>query len=292
VRQFIVNADDFGFTSGVNRAIVEAHQHGIVTSATLMARAPASAEAVQLAHATPSLSIGCHFVLVDGEPVADRIRVPSLVRSGTADFHPTLARLALHSLLRKLDTDEVETETTAQIRWLQSNGIAVSHLDTHKHAHVLPAVLAGVLRAARACGIRAVRNPFEPPWSFSLRPEVSSMEQRKRQVAVRAFRIWEPSFHEAVKKAGLLTTDGTLGIAVTGCLDAHLFRRIIENMPVGTWEFVCHPGHVDDALRHSRTRLRESRARELEVLTSSEIRRILAEHDVQLISYADLPKSG
>jgi chitin disaccharide deacetylase len=291
VRRLIVNADDFGFTSGVNRAILEAHQHGIVTSATLMARASGSTEAVQLAKATPSLGIGCHVVLVDGEPVAEPVRIPGLLRIGTGAFHPGFARLGLHSLLGKLDADEIEAEVTAQIRCLQSNGLTVSHVDSHKHAHVLPTVLAGLLRAARACGIRAVRNPFEPPWSFSLRPEVSPAELQMRQLAIRALRIWETPFLDAIRKAGLSTTDGTLGIVATGSLDRHLFRRIIKRMPVGTWEFVCHPGYVDEALRHSRTRLRESRARELDVLTSSEIRELLVDHDVELISYADLAES-
>ena len=292
MRRLIVNADDFGFTSGVNRAIVEAHQHGIVTSTTLMAGAAAAAEAVRFARTTPSLSIGCHAVLVDGESLSVPALIPSLVRSRTGDFQPTFGRLALHSLLGKLDPDQIETEITAQIVWLQSNGISVSHVDTHKHAHALPVVLKGVLRAARACGVPAVRNPFEPAWSYSVLPEVSPSLLRNRRIAVRALRIWEPSFREGVRKAGLFTTDGTLGIAVTGRLDGDLFRRTIENMPLGTGAFVCQPGDVDEALLRSRTRLRESRARELEVLNSSEIRKILAEHDVELISYADLSGSN
>ncbi len=65
----IVNADDFGLTSGVNRAIVEGNRSGIVTSATIMANAPAYAEAGALAKATPTLHTGCHVVLIDGQPI-------------------------------------------------------------------------------------------------------------------------------------------------------------------------------------------------------------------------------
>ncbi len=68
MRRLIVNADDFGFTSGVNRAIVEANEHGIVTSSTLMANGPAFEEAVKLAKTVPNLSVGCHVVLIDGQP--------------------------------------------------------------------------------------------------------------------------------------------------------------------------------------------------------------------------------
>jgi chitin disaccharide deacetylase len=77
----VVNADDFGFTSGVNRAIVKAHTDGVVTSATLMAKGPAFCEAKELAEQLPKLSIGCHVVLIDGEPVLPPVEVPSLTQS-------------------------------------------------------------------------------------------------------------------------------------------------------------------------------------------------------------------
>ncbi len=79
MRRLIVNADDFGFTSGVNRAIVEAHARGVVTSATLMANGRAFAEATQLARSVPHLSVGCHVVLIDGQPVLAPALVSSLV---------------------------------------------------------------------------------------------------------------------------------------------------------------------------------------------------------------------
>jgi predicted glycoside hydrolase/deacetylase ChbG (UPF0249 family) len=69
VRRLIINADDFGLTRGVNQAIVEGNQRGTITSATLMATGPAFDEAVELAQSCPSLSVGCHVVLVDGVPV-------------------------------------------------------------------------------------------------------------------------------------------------------------------------------------------------------------------------------
>jgi predicted glycoside hydrolase/deacetylase ChbG (UPF0249 family) len=91
-----------------------------------------------------------------------------------------------------------------------------------------------------------------------------------------------------VAKAGLRTPDGTLGIVATGHLNPELFRNIAENMPEGTWEFVCHPGYLDADLRSITTRLRESRVEELAVLTSAETRAALEKRGVQLISYRDL----
>jgi len=82
VRRLIINADDFGFTSGVNRAIVKAHTAGVVTSATVMADGRAFCEVTELAKQFPKLSIGCHVVLINGEPVLPPADVSSLTQSG------------------------------------------------------------------------------------------------------------------------------------------------------------------------------------------------------------------
>jgi chitin disaccharide deacetylase len=286
VRRLIVNADDFGLTRGVNRAIVMAHTGGIVTSTTLMANAAAFKDAVLLASCSDRWSIGCHVVLVDGEPLIDPARLSSLMplRNGLR-FHDGVGVLALRSVMGQVDPDQVEAEVTAQIRKLQDHGINVSHLDTHKHTHMFPRVLEGILRAARTCGVGAIRNPFE---SFAVDFVRTHKELWKRYVQVRALRNLAGPFRRAVRKAGIQTPDGTLGIVVTGRLDPQLFQGIAETMPEGTWEFVCHPGYLDDELRSVPTRLRESREQELALLTSPETRAALANRGVELISYREM----
>jgi chitin disaccharide deacetylase len=289
VRRLIVNADDFGFTAGVNRGIVEAHSCGIVTSSTLMAKGRAFDEAVALAKTIPLLSVGCHIVLIDGEPVLDPRQLPSIAASGSSPrFGDNLKSFAARALTDKLDSEEIERETTAQIRKLQSAGINVSHVDSHKHTHLFPAVLRPILQAAQACGVRAIRNPFgsrKPLRSSELlaRPNLWT-----RYVEVRILRGLANKFRDAAKRQGLVTPEGTLGIEVTGALDEKLFRAIAEIIPEGTWEFVCHPGYNDDDLKSANTRLRESRESELRVLTRPAARELLASHGIQLISYREL----
>jgi hopanoid biosynthesis associated protein HpnK len=295
VRRLIVNADDFGFTAGVNRAIVEAHTHGIVTSATLMANGPAFDDAIVSAKAVPHLSVGCHVVLIDGEPVLDPKQIPSITSesapsesSGRARFHEGLKSFAARALAGRLTADEIESEAIAQIRKLQAAGIHVSHVDTHKHAHLFPAVLRPLLRAARSRGVRAVRNPFGPR-----KPLKSSELLRRpglwtRYAEVRILRVLASKFRKAANRAGMVTPDGTLGIVVTGALDEKLFRAIAAIIPEGTWEFVCHPGYNDDDLKLANTRLRESRETELRVLTMPEARKLLLYYGISLISYHEL----
>ena len=285
MRRLIVNADDFGLTHGVNRAIAEAHHRGIVTSTTLMANAGAFDEAVLLANSSSGWSVGCHLVLVDGEPLLDPSRLPSLVPRGSRRFRDGLGVFALRALSGWLDTDQVEAEATAQIRKLQSHHLDPSHIDSHKHTHMFPGALTGMLRAARTCGVGAIRNPFEMVAANFVRMQQGLW---KRRAQVRTLRGLAGGFRKAVARAGLRTPDGTLGIVATGSLDAQLFRAIAEHMPEGTWEFVCHPGYLDDDLRSIPTRLRESRERELAILTSPEGREALASRGVELISYRDL----
>jgi len=289
VPRLIVNADDFGLTTGVNRAIVEAHRRGVVTSATLMANSQAFDEAVRLAKSEPRLSAGCHVVLVDGEPVLPGTQVPSLLKPGSqAEFRQGLAGFALSAVRGSFQEDEVEAEATAQIRKLQAAGLPVTHVDTHKHAHMFPAVLRPLLRAARACGVRAVRNPFAPLKPLALAHLLRRPPLWSRYTEVKLLRRWAAGFRRAVTEAGLATTDGTLGIVVTGKLDEKLFAAIASSLPEGTWEFVCHPGYDDEELGRVRTRLRASRAKELEVLTSEGARAAIAVRGIELISYAAL----
>lgn len=291
MRRLIVNADDFGFTAGVNRAIIEAHARGVVTSSTLMANGAAFAEAARLAGSAPRLSVGCHVVLIDGEPVLNSKQLPSLT-ARSPRFGDNLKTFALRAIAGRIDAEEIAAEATAQIRKIQAAGIEISHFDTHKHTHLFPKILRPLLRAAAACGVRAVRNPFGPR-----RPLRSSQLLRRpslwtRYAEVRVLRSFAGRFREAVDREGIATTDGTLGIEVTGALDETLFHAIAQSIPEGTWEFVCHPGYNDADLNAARTRLRESRETELRVLTLPTAREVLSREGIELISYRELATPG
>jgi hopanoid biosynthesis associated protein HpnK len=285
VRRLIINADDFGLTSGVNRAIWEGHRQGIVTSATLMAGGQAFAEAVSMAKTSPRLGVGCHVVLVDGSPQAVAETVPSLLDRDATHLRAKLGDFARAWLGGKLDSGEMEREISAQIQTLQSAGIPVSHVDTHKHTHLAPQVLRALLRAAKACGITAVRNPFEP---IRWQAVAGHPALWKRWGMVKGLQGFAAQFRRQVREAGLRTTDGTVGVVATGVLDGRLFERILDSLPPGTWEFVCHPGYVDDDLERAHTRLLQAREQELAVLTSASAREALQRTGVELISYREV----
>ena len=288
MRRLIINADDFGLTAGVNRAIVEAHQRGVVTSATMMANAGAVEDAVARAP-DARLSVGCHVVLIDGVPMLSAPEVSTLIANGRSSrFHDGWLAFASRALRHRLNADQVAAEVEAQIRKIQQTGLPVTHVDSHKHVHLLPPVLAPMLRAAKVCGVRAVRNPFGPLKPLAMAHLARRPKLWTRYTEVKLLQHFNAQFRQAVADAGMLTTDGTFGIVATGALDEQLFTAIVGSLPEGTWELVCHPGYCDGELRSVRTRLRESREQELRVLTSDAARQAIEAAGVALISYADL----
>lgn len=285
MRRLIINADDFGLTSGVNRAVAEANRSGVLTSATLMANARAFDEAAGLAQALPALKTGCHVVLIDGDPVSTGL---TSLTNGSSRFRSSLKEFALAAIRGRIAAQEIQRETEAQIRKIQAQGIALTHVDSHKHTHMLPHVLRPVLRAARVCGIRAVRNPFEPLRTWPRGTVAAAPGMWLRSAGVMAFQMFAGKFRQALKEEGMVSTDGTVGIAATGKLDQKTLLSILGALPEGTWELVCHPGYSDADLQAAGTRLTASREVELAALTSAETKEALARQKMELISYADL----
>ena len=277
--RLILNADDFGLTAGVNRAIIELHRAGLLTSTTLMAKAAATDEAIQIARSTPSLGVGCHVVLVDGEPVLPAQDLPTLADPRTGRFHPALGAFLKRLFSGRIRSAEIEAETAAQIALLQSRGLRLTHIDTHKHTHIFPAVLRPVLRAAKAAGIRRIRNPFEPAWSLRATPGAPWI----RRAEVNLLRLFEPAFRRIVAEEGFFTTDGAIGVLATGTLDAATVNSLLANLPAGTWELVTHPGYNDANLAQAHTRLLASRETERIALAS-----ISLSKEIELIDFSRL----
>jgi hopanoid biosynthesis associated protein HpnK len=294
VRRLIVNADDFGLTAGVNRAIMEAHTDGVVSSATLMANGAAFENAAGLVQSAPKLSVGCHVVLVDGAPVAEPASVATLLadtRNHAANaaprFYSKVSGFAARAILRRFDRDQLVNEIVAQVRKVQRAGIQVTHLDTHKHTHIFPTILSSLVRAARTCGIPAIRNPIVPVGALRARQMATRPGLWKRYGQVRVLHSFAPLFRQKMNRAGLATPDGVIGVVETGSFDRSLLRRMLSNLPSGTYELVTHPGYNDADLGSIATRLRASREVERRLLVSDELRGFLRAEGIEVIGYRE-----
>ena len=265
-KQLVVNADDFGFTPDVNQGIVEGHRGGILTATTLMANGDAFEDAARQARETPELDIGCHLVLIGGVSVLTGRPLPR----GVAQFVAALARRELR----------IYEELEAQVRRILNAKIRPTHLDTHKHTHLAPPVLDAVARVAEKFAIRWVRRPFDIPLN-ALRPLVP----RARRATSGAIGLMRRRFHRVLESHGCRTTDHFAGFQITGLFRTAELVALLDALPEGTTELMCHPGRCGEALRRAATRLKESRERELEALVAPEVRRAVERNGIELVNY-------
>jgi predicted glycoside hydrolase/deacetylase ChbG (UPF0249 family) len=255
LKRLIINADDFGFTKDVNAGILNAHRDGVLTSATLMANGDAFGDAVRLSREAPTLDVGCHLVLVQGRSLLTGQPFPDKPRQ-------LLALLAL----RRLD---IYAELRAQIEALLRAGIRPSHLDSHKHTHIVPGVFRQVVRLAHEFSIPYVRLPLDRSVPFARWPCALASSYYRR--LARTFKV--------------RMTDHFLGFRLTGSLNEQTMAAALLTIEDGLTEFMCHPGRLGSELSGAQTRLKQSRVQELEALTSPRIRKLIAAREIQLTRF-------
>lgn len=287
MKELILNADDFGYTKGVNEGIIRAHRDGILTSTTLMANGPAFDDAVESARACPNLGIGCHLVLTGGFSVAPRQEIPSLAdREGR--LPESLAVLVTRLSIGSIRTKEMERELRAQLEKIRQAGIKPTHVDTHKHTHVHPRVMSAVGRVAREFGVTRVRNPVEnlrDSWRTARSENAGLLGNMAASLAVRSVGAW---FRSIARKNGLHWPDHFLGMVLTGRMSAAALCRLIDTLPDGRTEIMLHPGICDSELVDSGSRLRMQRQLEMEALVAPEAKKAIEANGVRLITYREL----
>ena len=271
--RLIVNADDFGLSPAVSEGIMEAHAVGSVTSTSMMVRCPGWDDGVQRARATPSLGVGLHFNLLVGVPLS---RSPTLTDSRTGYFQ-NFGALAARVLRRSIDRDELAAECEAQLAALAAAGIAITHIDSHRHVHAMP-VIRGVIASIAAQRGLPLRRPVESARWFP-RDGVSQLH--------RAILAW--SWNLTTRGAPRTRApDHFIGVSMQGSARfAHRLDTILNALPTGSTELMVHPGHVDATLQ-SNDNYTWQRERELEALLSKPARERLSRGDIELIGFGAL----
>ncbi len=289
-RRLIINADDLGYTSGVNAAIGECSRNGCLRSATIMATGSAFNEAVALAKADPRLGVGVHLTLTEIAPVSPPDRIPDL--AGENGLLPKAPSDLVRGLCTgRISLRSVRKELHAQIARVRDAGIVPTHLDGHKHVHVLPGVIGIVAELACLHNIRWVRTPFDrtPTRStaVSLSPECRTVfrKQRTKAATLKLFRSHAVS---RIRRAGLCSPDFFYGVALTGVWNRDVLLSLLEQLPVGVSEIMVHPGNCDADLTAQSTRLLRQREQERDLLLDPSLRDTLERRGIHLISFGDL----
>lgn len=272
-RQLVVNADDFGLSPGVNRGIIEAHEAGSVTSTSLLANAPPPgfADAIARAHRAPRLGVGLHANFTVGAPVAPRTAVESLWDPRTGAFYP-LSRLVRRALARQIEPRHVALECAAQLAALQSEGIAVTHIDSHRHVHILPRIWRAVVTVARQEGVRAVRVPREPGVTI-------------KQLCLGAAWI-AAAWSDRADDVRLVRQFRGLSLMNAPDYERALLQ-LLDDLPSGATELMVHPGYADVDLA-AWDDYAGPRERELAALRSAEVRARFTRGDISLCHFGQL----
>jgi chitin disaccharide deacetylase len=269
----VVCADDFGRDVAVNEAVEQAHSNGILTAASLMVDASAADDAVARAKRLPKLGVGLHLVLADGAPLLPVSEVPALVSADGA-FDPNMVRAGFRFYFSPAARRQLAREIRAQFEAFRQTGLALDHVNGHKHIHLHPTVARLVVEIGRDYGMRAVRLPFEPVAPL----RTAFPDERPGKPA------WSPvvaALRRRLMKAGLAANDQVFGIAWSGAMVEDRLLGLLPHLPDGLSEIYSHPAVAGVALvpgyRH---------ADELAALLSPRIRKRIAELGIELVNYA------
>jgi hopanoid biosynthesis associated protein HpnK len=285
VRRFlIVTADDFGLHPAVNEAVEQANRSGILSAASLMMGAPATADAVRRAHRLPRLRVGLHLVLADGQATLSPDLVPGLSdATGYMDDRMVVnaLRFAASANIRR----QLEAEIRAQFAAFARTGLTLDHVNVHKHFHLHPIVLGKILHVGREFGMTAVRIPDEPLWA--------ALQTRQWSAGAGALLLkpWLAAMRGRVRAAGMTSNDAVFGIASTGGMTEGVLLEIIARLTDGVTEIYLHPGTQPGSTIAASMR-GYAHETELAALLSPRVQAAIAASQLLCGGYADIPASA
>jgi chitin disaccharide deacetylase len=232
-KQLIITADDFGSHELVNAAVETAARQGVLTAASLMVGAPATADAVRRAAGLSNLRVGLHVVLADGQPLLHPNQVSTLVGlDGRMGSH--MGYDGLRYFLSPRARRELEAEIRAQFAAFARTGLPLDHVNAHKHFHIHPTILGLLLRVGRDYGSPPVRATLEPLW-FARRNGVGAGFSNI------LLRPWALMMKLRLRWAGVRHNDSVFGIAASGAMDEATILEILARLPPGVSEIYLHP---------------------------------------------------
>ena len=283
VKKLILTADDFGSSLEVNEAIEESHINGVLKTASLMVTGRATGDAVDRARRHHSLHVGLHLVLLAGSPISPPHTIQNLVNSRN-EFSSHLVRSGIDFYFRSGVRQQLEREIRAQFQAFRDTGLALDHVNCHKHMHLHPTVGRLMLKVGMEYGLRAVRYPYEPvlpSWR-------ASREKLATKMLSWLFLLpWLILLRKQLRQAGVRSNHFVFGMNDSGNMDLDLVLRLLQHLPSGVTEIYFHPASqrspkIGQAMSDYRFE------KEFATLTSSTLRKALQDSDIESIVFSDL----
>lgn len=280
-RQLIMNGDDFGISSEVNHAIIDAHQRGVLTSTSLMVTGDAVEEAVEMAKANPTLAVGLHLVLVCGRSVLPPNQIPHLVNAeGYFSDEPEKTGLRYH--LSAGARREIPLELRAQLEKFHQTGLPLSHVDGHLHVHTYPVVLPHLADLAQEFNIRFIRLPLEEARLTLNIDRSNRLIKRLRALVFGSLRRYGEG---VLRSRGIRFTDRVYGELQSGRITESYLLGLLPQIQANCVEIFCHPElSPADEFHHSNHRGLAER----DALVSDRVRQAIDQAGFELTNYLQL----
>lgn len=282
-KRVIFTADDFGLTEAVNEAVERAHRHGMLTTTSLMVTAPANGDAIRRAKANPTLNVGLHLVLADGQPALPPETIPDLI-DDQGQFGTAMARASVRFFFLPRVRRQLAAEIRAQYEIFKRAGLRLDHVNAHKHFHLHPTVLGLAIAIGRDYGVTAIRYPHEP-----LLPslKISRRGLIGRITGALLLSPWLRLLKLRLRRASLAYNDYLFGLSTTGSMDEDIVLRTLAALPPGNSELYFHPG-TRSGVAIAATMQGYQHQRELEALLSPRVAAALIDQGVTRIGFRDL----
>lgn len=278
-----MTADDFGLHLAVNEAVEAAARRGVLTCASLMMGAPATADAIERARRTPQLRIGLHIMLADGWASARPELIPGIAHADGRISAPMLAK-SLFFFFTRSGRRQLAVEIRAQFEAYARTGLALDHVNVHKHFHLHPTILSTLLRIAREFGMPPVRLPREPWWMAARHGVLAA-------VSAACLAPWVWLLRRKLRRAGAACNDAAFGLAGSGAMDEAALLWLLARLPAGVSEIYLHPASESGgAITASMPDYRHTD--ELDALLSPTVRAAIVAADVEVGGFRDLFAPG
>ncbi len=281
MKRLIVNADDFGLHTEVNKAVLRGYREGCIRSTSLMPTGVAVEEACQMARENPGLGIGIHLTLVAEKPLLPREKVATLL-GPDGRFHADHVVFIRNYVQGKIDKAQLYAECEAQIASVMSLGLNITHLDSHQHLHTLPGVTEICLELMKKYGIHRMRYPGENFFFSGGYPSGAF-----RRVAKCGLTVCAMLARRQAKCYNIAMPDNFFGMLAGGHMAEKYFMNILKALPEGTSEIMVHPG-ADAGVLGSVYDWQYHWEDELASVTSGQVMDYLRKQDISLISFKEL----
>ncbi len=275
----IINGDDFGYSAAVNRAIVQAHRDGVLTSASLMVNEGAADEAVTLAGANPTLAVGLHLVLVLGRSALPHSEIPQIT-DAQGNFTNSSFAAGIKYYFSPAARRELRREMRAQFDKFVATGLPFSHVDGHTHLHMHPVIFDELIELCEAYGVRRVRVvKGEMRLSLSL----DRTHLPLKLVWGTVFNLLARHCEKRLRGRGFVQPEKVYGLLQSGDLNEAYLLGLLSRIESRTSEIYAHPLAFD--ADETAQRENPGGARELQALTSGRVREAIKAAGFELTTY-------